>query len=136
MCGKCRESDLIMKIKTPDLTGKALNYAVAVSEGFWPFTDGISWIIDCKGSYKTLPWYSTDWAVAGPILERERITLDYCCNQGDSRAALGYASYDNEGEYIEGSDHEQAGPTPLIAAMRCYVASKLGPEVEIPGELL
>ena len=28
------------------------------------------------------------------------------------------------------------GPTPLIAAMRCYVASKLGDEVEVPVELL
>jgi hypothetical protein len=28
------------------------------------------------------------------------------------------------------------GHTPLIAAMRCYVASKLGDEVEIPDELL
>jgi hypothetical protein len=30
---------------------------------------------------------------------------------------------------------ESEGPTPLIAAMRCYVASKLGDEVEIPSEL-
>jgi hypothetical protein len=29
----------------------------------------------------------------------------------------------------------QYGDTPLIAAMRCYVASKLGDEVEIPKEL-
>ena len=29
----------------------------------------------------------------------------------------------------------QFGPTPLIAAMRCYVASKLGDEVEVPEEL-
>lgn len=28
------------------------------------------------------------------------------------------------------------GPTPLIAAMRCYVASKLGDEVDIPEELI
>lgn len=125
-----------MKIKTENLVGKQLNYAVAVSEGFKPFTDGISWIIDCNGAYKTLPRYSTDWAVAGPIIESQRITLDYYYNQGESRAALGYASYDNEGEYIEGSDHEQTGPTPLIAAMRCYVSSKLGDEVETPGELL
>ena len=27
------------------------------------------------------------------------------------------------------------GPTPLIAAMRCYVISKLGEEVEVPDEL-
>lgn len=26
-------------------------------------------------------------------------------------------------------------PTPLIAAMHCYVANKLGDEVEIPEEL-
>ena len=27
------------------------------------------------------------------------------------------------------------GPNPLIAVMRCYVASKLGDEVNIPEEL-
>lgn len=31
---------------------------------------------------------------------------------------------------------EGYGPTPLIAAMRCFVASKLGDEVEVPDELL
>ena len=31
---------------------------------------------------------------------------------------------------------DQHGPTPLIAAMRCYVTSKLGDEVEIPKDLL
>jgi hypothetical protein len=30
---------------------------------------------------------------------------------------------------------EEVGPTPLVAAMRCYVASKLGDEVEVPDEL-
>ena len=29
-----------------------------------------------------------------------------------------------------------AGPTPLIAAMRCFCCSKLGDEVEVPDELL
>ncbi|MNW06473.1 hypothetical protein D3C71_2028910 [compost metagenome] len=28
------------------------------------------------------------------------------------------------------------GPTPLIAAMRCYVASRVGDEVDLPEELL
>jgi hypothetical protein len=28
------------------------------------------------------------------------------------------------------------GPTPLIAAMRCYVASKMGDEVDVPDELV
>ena len=30
----------------------------------------------------------------------------------------------------------QFGPTPLIAAMRSYVASKLGETVEVPDELI
>lgn len=29
-----------------------------------------------------------------------------------------------------------AGPTPLVAAMRCYVASKLGDVVDVPKELV
>jgi hypothetical protein len=28
------------------------------------------------------------------------------------------------------------GHTPLIAAMRCYVASKLGEEIDVPEELI
>ena len=31
---------------------------------------------------------------------------------------------------------ELTGPTPLIAAMRYLIASKLGDEVEVPDELL
>jgi hypothetical protein len=36
----------------------------------------------------------------------------------------------------ENTTYLMFGPTPLIAAMRCYVASKLGDEIEIPEELL
>jgi hypothetical protein len=31
---------------------------------------------------------------------------------------------------------EDEGPTPLVAAMRCYVASKMGDEVDVPEDLL
>jgi hypothetical protein len=34
-----------------------------------------------------------------------------------------------------GCINRSSGPTPLIAAMRCYVASKLGDEIEIPENL-
>jgi hypothetical protein len=34
----------------------------------------------------------------------------------------------------EGEPYETTDPNPLIAAMRCYVASKMGAEVEIPKE--
>lgn len=117
-----------MKIKTENLVGKQLNYAVAVSEGFKPFTDGISWIIDCKGAYKTLPGYSTDWSQAGPIIERERICLDIG-HDGVWLACI-KQNYEDKSEYLH------AGQTALEAAMRCLVSKKLGHEVEIPGELL
>jgi len=39
--------------------------------------------------------------------------------------------------YAEADWHlHTEGTTPLIAAMRCYVASKLGDEVDIPTELI
>ena len=65
--------------------------------------------------------YSSDWACGGPILEREgisiyRMTSDWSAAYNPSGAA-------------------QDGPTPLIAAIRCYVASKLGDTVEVPEEL-
>lgn len=71
--------------------------------------------------------FDTDAGLAHPIIERERITLSYS-GPDDSEPCAYYLRTlfeDQEGWY-------QKGPTPLIAAMRCYVASKLGDEVEIP----
>ena len=64
---------------------------------------------------------STDWSQGGPIIEREKIHTFFA-------AGTWLAEHDvNQGCFI--------GPTPLIAAMRCYVASRLGYEVEVPKEL-
>jgi hypothetical protein len=71
--------------------------------------------------------WSTSWSWAGPIIERERITLDgnVILNQW-----MAVAYVPNEEPW------EMRGPTPLIAAMRCYVASKLGDEIDVPDELI
>ncbi len=101
-----------MKIKTSELIGSTLDWAVAKCEDVYCF----------DGSYTP----STDWAQGGPIIEREGISVD--------RAGLAWTAdlSDSVGGYIE---HTESGPTPLIAAMRCYVASKLGDEIEIPENL-
>ena len=105
-------------MKTSELQGAALDWAVAKCE----------WI---EFTYENHPHhemfdmhFSTDWSQGGPMIEREKIQL--------SVEAGGVW-----GAFIEGStkDFLYHGPTPLIAAMRCYVASKLGDEVEIPEEL-
>jgi hypothetical protein len=80
-------------------------------------------------------FYSTDWALAGPIIEREGIALDCLrtCFVIDSWVAA--SEMVREGDYYS-PVIEFTGSTPLIAAMRCYVASVLGDEVKVPDELL
>lgn len=113
-----------MKTKTNELTGAALDWAVAKCEGV-PYT----YQHTASGEYgrdsvtQRKRCYSTHWALGGPIIEREGIS--WHCGNKTSWHAYGY-----------GSDINFSGPTPLIAAMRCYVASKLGDEVDVPQELL
>ena len=90
-------------MKTAELTGAALDWAVSAAQGD-----------------SDIHPYSTDWADGGPIIEREKITLEWT---GENWCA-----------YIR-HDEEEFGITPMIAAMRCYVASKLGDNIEIPEEL-
>lgn len=63
--------------------------------------------------------YATDWMWAGPIIEREGIS--WHCGNKTSWHAYGYGSATNYN-----------GPTPLIAAMRCYAASVKGDFCELP----
>lgn len=101
-----------MKIKTSELQGAALNWAVDVSLNK-----------ECEGYAEHE--YAYDWAQGGPIIEREWIDL-HCVNdslwEAECPAVGGLAM--------------QNGPTPLIAAMRCYVASNLGDEVDVPDYLV
>jgi len=115
-------------MKTYELTGAALDWAVAKCEGvalvLAPFTGARNFVILGQNMKPTIVMYepSLYWAQGGPIIEREGIAILQCPRGWAARIGFG-------GEYIE-------GPTPLIAAMRCYVASKLGDDVEIPAELL
>ena len=74
---------------------------------------------------------STTWLQVGVIIGREGITVSE-----ENQNPVLWSSYIRRNLFKEdGSDAYQTGETPLIAAMRCYVASKLGNEVEIPEEL-
>jgi hypothetical protein len=119
-----------MKTKTSSLTGTALDWAVAKCEG----DDTLAVYFDersgeplCHDDWPDNQEFkpSTDWAQGGPIIEREGVQLR--CGLG-GWVALPYDSAFSEEAY-------QEGDTPLVAAMRCYVASKLGDEVEVPNEL-
>jgi hypothetical protein len=115
-------------MKTSELTGAALNWAVARCEG----GVGDNQLIGA--------WYtpSTDWAQGGSIIDREDIAMS---SKPDGLWAAyvpkGTRLVQHGGQAVEVFNwyFKQEGYHPLIAAMRCYVASKLGAEIEIPKEL-
>ena len=127
-----------MKIKTADLIGPALNWAVAKAEGLNPNSDpkvrrqyvGYSGFADANGFGYAIKHYSTDWSQGGPIIEREWLGITSWPNESDEEQRWQCHQYDAPKPY------QALGPTPLIAGMRCLVASHLGNEVEIPEELL
>ncbi len=123
-------------MKTSELTGVALDWAVATCEG----KAG-----DCEVHAGNV-WYgratsgfvqytpSTDWAQGGPIIEREQL---FVCPYDP--LGMGWRCTTKAANYALPSEkqyHAQFGQTPLIAAMRCYVASKLGDDVTIPEGLV
>jgi len=117
-------------MKTSELNGAALDWAVAKCEdilhpwGYIRIQDGrVMWIT--PGDHENADqWHryspSTDWAQGGQIIERELISIEQSDKYGWIASRKGPCSI---------------GPTPLVAAMRCYVARKLGDELQIPKEL-
>lgn len=111
-----------MEMKTSELSGAALDWAVAKANGdLMPYG-----LTDDER-------YSTEWRLGGPIIERELICID--AGDGSYAPLRKWAAWRADSAPSKVGD-EIYGLTPLIAAMRCYVASKLGDTVDIPEELL
>ena len=111
-----------MKIKVSNATNTQLDWLVTDLENFKRYGPK-DWLEQRPRAFCP----STNWEQGGPIIEQESIAI--CkLEDGDWRGQLHAESL---GPYCR-----QYGSTPLIAAMRCYVASKLGDEVEIPKELI
>jgi len=111
-----------MQIQTAELEGENLNRVVARIEGLVEHCDHGFAYLEYPTTPATfsvmLPCYANDDRLTGAIIDRERITT-HAYNHGTGwYATLGYFC--------------QEGPTRKIAALRCFVASRLGDEVEIP----
>jgi hypothetical protein len=151
-------------VKTSKLKGRALSYAVALAEGHtlcktrgrgattfdavyvkqvpgswrghekWFILDSDAtrdMIKQCEDS----PFYDDQefWRPAldgmgDHIIDREKIGTVWI-----EREKTWAASYDRNGLWLK--DDESCGTTRREAAMRCYVASKLGDDVDIPEGL-
>lgn len=95
-------------MKINELNGEALDLAVANCEGLALKKD------------ETWAEYSTDWAYGGPIIEREKIEI--FLRDGHWFA---YSSFSLPMDF--------PGDSPLMAAMRCYVAGMRGSHIELTG---
>lgn len=112
------------QIKVAEATGPALDWLVGDIEFKRLLAQGShvkQWVLeDHNAGINTDPW-SSDWIFGGPIIDREGIRLD------PPRSTV-FWSAEKDGYLMHGR-------TPLIAAMLCYVASKLGETAEVPEEL-
>ena len=123
-----------MLVKTSELNGVQLDWAVGEAQGLAVVASfGPLWRSEFAPSIR--------WAQAGPIIEREGISLKYEADPHQKWTAtwckIEYKVVRHHTKIVKGPKVEMSASfgTPLIAAMRCYVASKLGNEVEIPEEL-
>jgi len=108
-----------MKIKTANLSGIALDWAVAKCESrlFSPYA---------SSKHHFAP--SNRWSHGGPIIERIDGFVLKSWIESSSEGKCQAEIHNYEGDWIA------FGPTILIAAMRCYVASKMGDTIEITEE--
>ena len=122
-----------MKVKTADLIGPALDWAVAKCEAVEVeyINDGITRCILRVSPFTGMYRPSVDWAIGGPLIERESITLRV--NACVPSRWVAFIDFGGSNCNIKA---RQSGPTPLIAAMRCVVAANLGDEVDVPDELV
>ena len=128
-----------MKVKTSEASGVALDWLVAKALGGKDLQRIQAW--------HNKPWYyyeqddeepdvwhkvclldaaySSDWSLMGPLIDEHRITIRYWDNMPFVSAYMPEI----------GSEWSQ-GKNALEAAARCFVASKLGEEVDVPEELV
>ena len=126
-------------MKTSELIGPTLDWAVMKLEGrVLVQTLGGGLLVNGRHEdgrelpedwQMTFMWHpSTDWEQGGPIIEREEIDV-YCHESPKSGCGWWVAE-------ITGTGVKARGNSYLVAAMRAFVASKLGDEIEIPEELI
>lgn len=118
-----------MKVKTSELIGPTLDYAVAKCEGHQvALSTGTKLVIIKRNDVVDYFHPSTNWGWGGPISEREGVESWLYRRTGTWVAQLPIGGAQSDTRAIG------YGPTELIAKMRCIVLDKFGDEVEVPDE--
>ena len=134
----------MIDVKTAELEGSALDWAVAISEGHDPlmipiqrnkYVVGVT-VVDGNGVGGFVCQYSTNWSACGPLIDTRMIDITQCTGRAKThkaRAVMDSSFLDKMGLRQRVSS---SGPTALIAACRAIVAAKLGDVVSVPAELV
>lgn len=124
----------MLKVKTSGLSGVHLDWAVA--KAWQPvYSDSAILVAVLQGGFHP----STDWAQGGPIIDREDIATSPLPDglwRAYAPRGTKFVPRGKESQEVFNWVYKQEGYTPLIAAMRCYVQSKMGDEIEIPENLV
>lgn len=127
------------QVKTAELTGRALDWAVAEAQGWVRYPDdgierGAIWHTDPDrapyGGLQPVATYrpSTDWVYCGLLIEKYRVSLE--------DVGIGWIARQRCVTGAQGSMEPQDDASPLVAACRAVVVSVLGEVVRVPAELL
>jgi hypothetical protein len=119
------------KISIADLHGICLDWAAAIADGYESIDAADSPLLKRDGKTAALRSlrYSRNLRLAGRIIEREHIWI----RQTDEWKSFPERMWRAEKPRTD----LHFGPTPLIACMRCFVASRSkGASIEVPDELI
>ena len=129
-----------MEINVNELSGSALDWAVAKAIGAYAAANGSSEIWGCKiwsvPGFENMRWDdwtpSTDWAHGGPLIDKFKMSVMSDEDTCDFVASIGAWRMFKKSHKTRWS----RGPSALIALCRAIVSAKLGPVVNVPDELL
>lgn len=117
-----------MKVKIADLQGPALDWAVAMCQGYSKWCGQTRTLQQPQIPYGWADLsdlqFSTDWNLGGPIITAPDSPIKELLRDGDEwKATADGATF--------------TGPTMLMAALRCHVAANNPDldEIDIPDEL-
>lgn len=119
----------MIEVKVAELSGKALDWAVAQAEGIpvkFNQPDDM-WPLHTSELMSNVPRYSTDWSQGGTLIDKHKIEFAFV--RGKLGAFITSSAYERD-------DPDAFGPDHLVAAMRAIVAAKLGDTVSVPAELV
>ena len=142
----------MIEVKTAELIGPALDWAVAEAEGIRRLVMGNDWpgnsvvadaadrdrVVICnmigqlvvsRGGWSNGWNPSTDWAQGGPLIEKYAVKVEHfpgetIASKANARVAMNRTAY------------WKSGPAPLVALCRAIVAANLGELVSVPEELV